>query len=177
MKHPAAVSFTGPMNNEDDLMDRTSNAASRSALVRRMRNDVRGALAQYRAARKNMAVDTRSSLRRNRAEIAASVGSIRYERRLTVDRATRSTTNGRPSPIRTPLLPDKIDIGPGCVAGHGSVEQKLLQTIRTHPEGLTMPEIGNEMGVDWRSLVNVAHRLVEDGTIERIEELIYPGSN
>lgn len=149
-------------------------AEDRSLLVRRMRSDARLALMQYRAARKNMSLDTRAQLRRSRAEIAAAVGSIRYERRRMIDRVAKSVP-GQHELVVPQVWSDPPGLLPVIESTLETVEQNVVRIIHAHPEGLTLPEIGNAMGVDWRSLVSVMHGMADAGTIERIEDLIYPG--
>jgi len=167
------------MRKQEDCGDEIEDiVTTRKLLVRRMRADVHLALAQHRAARKKKRSDTGASLRRRRAEVAAAVGNVRYERRLMVDRVGKNIVSAAVAcgsdPPAMQTRGDYSNFRPANGLVQDSDEQNVLRAIRAHPEGLTMAEIGNEMGVDWRGLVSVVQCLAETGTIERIDELIYP---
>lgn len=91
-----------------------------------------------------------------------------------VDRMTKNGSGTKDELTAMRALPEQIHTPSICESPQNTVEQSVLKTIRAHPEGLTMPEIGNAMGVDWRSLLQATHSLAEAGMVERIEELIYP---
>jgi predicted transcriptional regulator len=52
---------------------------------------------------------------------------------------------------------------------------RILAVIQRHPEGVSIVDIGNELGVDWRSLITALQPLVEERKIERINTVYYPG--
>jgi DNA-binding MarR family transcriptional regulator len=39
--------------------------------------------------------------------------------------------------------------------------------IKSHPKGVTLPKIGEELGLDWRRLTYFVNRLVEEGRVKR----------
>jgi hypothetical protein len=156
------------MSDQKHFADSVRNVGDvRKSQVRRMREDVQATLARYRAARRQMSTDTQASLRKTRAGITASVGNVRYERRLMVDQAGRAT-HGSLEDL------DGIMLRPPSRSALEVNEDHVLRAIESHPEGLTLAEIGNALGVDWRVLVNLVHTLADSGAIERIEELVYP---
>jgi DNA-binding IclR family transcriptional regulator len=53
--------------------------------------------------------------------------------------------------------------------------ERLLAVIQRHPEGVSIVDIGNELGVDWRSLIATLQPLEEERKIERINTMYYPG--
>ena len=53
-------------------------------------------------------------------------------------------------------------------------EKKLLQAIQGHPEGVSIVEIGNELGVDFRRLLGSTDTLLASGQIDQVQELFYP---
>ncbi len=57
-----------------------------------------------------------------------------------------------------------------------SPEKQILEIIAGHPEGIKLVDIGNELGVDWRSLIGIIKPLVDGGKIDKIENLYYPRS-
>ncbi|MDP2884664.1 MAG: hypothetical protein Q8P51_06550 [Ignavibacteria bacterium] len=50
-----------------------------------------------------------------------------------------------------------------------SEDQRVLAIVREHAEGVGLVDIGNQMGVNWRSLVVVVGRLLKKGEIGRID--------
>lgn len=52
---------------------------------------------------------------------------------------------------------------------------RILAVIRRHPEGVPITEIGNELGVDWRSLTAALLSLVKERKIEKIDTMYYLG--
>ncbi len=53
--------------------------------------------------------------------------------------------------------------------------KRILAVIKRHTEGVSIVDIGNELGVDWRSLVVTLQCLEEERKIERINTMYYPG--
>ena len=55
-------------------------------------------------------------------------------------------------------------------------EKQILEVIAGHPGGIKLVDIGNELGVDWRSLIGIIKPLVDGGKIDKMENLYYPRS-
>ena len=53
-------------------------------------------------------------------------------------------------------------------------KEKILEIISSHPEGIRLIDIGNELGVDWRILIGPSKSLVDGGQVEKIENMYYP---
>jgi hypothetical protein len=53
-------------------------------------------------------------------------------------------------------------------------EELILDTIQRHPEGVSIITVGNELGVDWRSLAEAAQSLFKHRKIEGIGIMYYP---
>lgn len=53
-------------------------------------------------------------------------------------------------------------------------EELILDTIQRYPEGISIIAIGNELGVDWRSLTEAVQSLLRQRKIEGIETMYYP---
>jgi hypothetical protein len=53
-------------------------------------------------------------------------------------------------------------------------EKRLLQAIQRHPEGVSIVDIGNELGVDFRRLLSSTDALLASGQIDQVQELFYP---
>lgn len=55
-----------------------------------------------------------------------------------------------------------------------SVEEEILNIVAGHPEGIRLIDIGNELGIDWRTLIGASRSLVDEDKIEKIDNLYYP---
>lgn len=53
--------------------------------------------------------------------------------------------------------------------------KRILAVIQQNPVGVSLVDIGNELGVDWRSLIVTLQTLEEERKIERINTMYYPG--
>jgi excisionase family DNA binding protein len=45
--------------------------------------------------------------------------------------------------------------------------ERVFKVIKSHPKGVTLPKIGEELGLDWRRLTYFVNRLVEEGRVRR----------
>jgi hypothetical protein len=54
-----------------------------------------------------------------------------------------------------------------------SEDEKVLAIVREHPGGIRLVNIGNQMGVNWRSLVVVVGRLLNKREIGRIDGVYF----
>ena len=53
--------------------------------------------------------------------------------------------------------------------------EKVLEVVAKYPEGgIRLVDIGNELGVDWRTLIGSTKSLVDEGQVEKIENVYYP---
>ena len=52
--------------------------------------------------------------------------------------------------------------------------ETVLAVISKYPDGIRLIDIGNEVGVDWRTLITPAKALVDGGRVEKIENMYYP---
>ena len=146
----------------------------RRALAECRRTQVQLALVGRLAARQKMLREIRSALRRHRSQIHASVQEIRNNcRRLfnagaARNRSERTRANGFQLHVRSSTGAKRRFSIPVYR------EESLLRTLRAHPEGIRLVEMGNEVGVDWRHLVQPVHTLADAGRIEQFDELFYP---
>jgi len=58
--------------------------------------------------------------------------------------------------------------------GRRSEREQILRVLGGHPDGIRLVDIGNELGVDWRSLITLTKILADEGKLEKIEHLYYP---
>lgn len=54
------------------------------------------------------------------------------------------------------------------------LEERVLEVIARHPAGIRLVDIGNDLGVDWRSLLGISRTIMEEDKVERIDNLYYP---
>ena len=55
-----------------------------------------------------------------------------------------------------------------------SPKDQIVGVVTGHPEGIRLVDIGNELGVDWRSLIGSIKPLVDEARVEKIDNLYYP---
>lgn len=53
-------------------------------------------------------------------------------------------------------------------------EDEVYAVITNHPQGIRLVEIGENLGVEWRSLIGVTRSLVDEGRVEKLENCYYP---
>jgi hypothetical protein len=152
--------------------------SDRRSAVSRVRDAAKTAILETRRSRRTVAQETRQALRSHRAKIRAAVRGL--------CEALRGASG---SELMTPLAnvhpcaPDAVERFPGGVfdlvvdsdGSNGNITATdLLDVVETHPEGISLVDIGNELGVDWRDLLGLSDRLLSDGEVEKIQELFYP---
>jgi predicted transcriptional regulator of viral defense system len=49
-----------------------------------------------------------------------------------------------------------------------SDEEKVLGILREYPQGIKLVNVGNQMGVNWRTLVGIIQTLLKKGEVYRI---------
>ena len=65
---------------------------------------------------------------------------------------------------------------PQEVAKDRALEERLLHVIGAHPEGITLTELGAALGLDWRSLIGLAGRVVREKKPEKVNSLYHPAA-
>jgi hypothetical protein len=127
---------------------RTSTAA-RWTCARQLRAHTRSMLAHQRASRREASRAIRLALQRHRAAIVASL------RRSGGDVDLWRVPDG---------VADRDDV----------LRTQVLRSIQAHPDGVAALDVANELGVDWRRVSGAAQTLLQDGTIEQVEQELYP---
>jgi len=159
---------------QDDWNLKSSRSSAKptgiSEAVQSLRATAKAALARSRRSRLVMSQETRQSLQSHRARIRGVAEGICHSARESID--------GGKAVLRQTAEPDCEDrkwtfTGEGDTA-MSVTEQDLVRVIERHPDGVSLTEIGNQLGTDWRGLVNWSRRLVADGKAERLDELFYP---
>jgi hypothetical protein len=140
---------------EDSIRAIHTSAKARWQTTWRMRAAARLALHRWRADRRRSARAVRHALHQYRAAVVASLGDLGV----------------------APAEPTGLwDIGSGGrrVDSSEALQGDVLRVIRQRPEGIHPVEIGNQLGVDWRSTIGPAQALVDEGSVEQIGSELYP---
>lgn len=60
-------------------------------------------------------------------------------------------------------------------SANGELQARCLEEIRTAGSGgITLPELGNALEIEWRRLILPVKKLLDDGAIEKVESRYYP---
>ena len=144
------------------LLEDSIRAIHRSAKARwqttwRMRAAARLALHRWRQDRRRSSRVVRHALHQYRAAVVASLSDL-----------------GIAPAGHTSLW----DIGAGRrpVETSEALQAEVLRLIQQRPEGIHPVEIGNQLGVDWRSTIGPAQALVDEGMVEQIGSELYPAA-
>ena len=54
-----------------------------------------------------------------------------------------------------------------------STEEEILNILTKYPEGIRLIDIGNELGIDWRTLIGPSRSLMDEGKVEKIDNPYY----
>jgi hypothetical protein len=113
--------------------------------VRQLRRETRVALAHRRTMRHALGRAFRLTLQAHRESVIASVQVRRWP-------ASRSPGTDPPDQLA----------------------RRVRQVIERHPDGIDLRDIGNELGRDWRQVMETVRALVATGVVEQIDQEYYP---
>ena len=54
------------------------------------------------------------------------------------------------------------------------LKERVLGLIEAHPEGVTLPEIGEALGLSWRGLTSYVRRLIDEGKVRKEGREYFP---
>lgn len=54
-----------------------------------------------------------------------------------------------------------------------ALKAEVLAVLKKHPEGMKLRDLGNFLGVNWRSLVGLVSSLCRQGKIERLNDFYF----
>lgn len=54
-----------------------------------------------------------------------------------------------------------------------ALKAEVLVVLKKHPEGMKLRDLGNFLGVNWRSLVGLVSSLCRQGKIERLNDFYF----
>jgi hypothetical protein len=166
------------------------SADARHGALGVIRCATRAALDRSRRERRDNGCEARRSARRQVAEIRGAVSRLKHSARSVlgciaadVQAATELWRNASAARGGGPVCQSAVTAAPPPAAAwagelarqsKSGKRERVLGIVRGHVDGIRLVDIGNELGVDWRSLVGVAKSLLEEGTIEKIDCLYYP---
>jgi hypothetical protein len=148
-----------------------------------------GHLTGLRQERSRMSGELRQSVQEEVADIRAAVGALKDDVQAMmsgiaaeVQSATHLWRNAPAARGAKPVRQAKVAPAPPAAASAPEPAQpskpgrreRVLGTVRAHEDGIRLVDIGNELGVDWRTLVGVTKSLLVEGAIEKIDSLYYP---
>ncbi len=55
-----------------------------------------------------------------------------------------------------------------------SETNRILRVIQKHPEGMKLVDLGNALGVNWRTLISAVASLLEEEKIGKLDSIYYP---
>jgi ethanolamine utilization protein EutM len=106
----------------------------------------------------------RTPARRRRGAEAGIPGRSEGERQPTPTRGRASTR-----PPRAPEAPREPP------PANGELQTRCLEEIRAAGDGgITLPELGDALQIEWRRLIMPVKGLLDDGAIEKVESRYYP---
>ena len=54
-----------------------------------------------------------------------------------------------------------------------AIKAEILDVLKKHPEGMKLRDLGNFLGVNWRSLVGLVGSLLREGKIEKLNGVYF----
>ena len=162
--------------------ERTSPVRRRDEVLR-LFAETRSALANNRKQRQLLAAGLRRELRSQRERIRTALMMIRRGWRAPADDKPLIGMAPQQEAVRAGgELLDALNEWPQLselIGNHCDLpeEKKILRVIQRHPEGVSIVQIGNELGVDFRRLLESTHTLLASGQIDQVQELFYPAED
>ncbi len=136
-----------------------TSTASRWSDARHLRAQTRTVLADRRSMRRAGTLALKQALQRHRAAVIASV-------------RTALTCGTEPAVVPQECAERAAEVSPDLP--DTLLRSEVLRVIASHPEGIGALEMGNELGVDWRRVVDIARTLVDTGVVEQVDQELYP---
>ena len=130
-------------------------AMTRWTSARRLRADTRARLARQRTTRQTMARSMRQTLHDGRSAALASLRSALGPALL--------------PPLLWEAWPSQEPRAVG-----DQLRADVLRVIQGHGEGITAVDVGNQLGIDWRRVVDVGRTLAEGGLVDQVDQEFFP---
>jgi uncharacterized protein DUF802 len=111
-----------------------------------------------------------SAVRQMRSEWRAALNGQRQTRRAVARSVRRALHRHRAEVIasmRRVLTPGAPPPPPL------DLDSRVLRVLERHPEGVRALDVGNELGLDWRRVLESTRKLVDDGLVEQVDQEFY----
>lgn len=151
------------------------SAQARRAGIGQLRSSTGGDLGRFRRERRQMVRQAREGARKQLAEIRETANGLRRAIRGTLHEIASDVSAAKRlwsvGPELAPAVQRPCTAPP---AEERSAEQeRILQVLKAHPDGIRLVDIGNQLGVDWRGLIAPTKSLLDEGKAEKIDYLYY----
>ena len=161
--------------------------------VSELKSNVHNLMERFNMMHENMAEELRENLGSNRKDRADFVretierfrgqmdelgADIRKARELWLRRRTTTPTGPKlevkkrvyeEEVAREERIPEELSPRGGM-----ALEKRILKIIQENPDGIRLVDIGNQIGMNWRSLVKVVKLIEDKQAIERLTNFCYP---
>jgi len=144
----------------------SSDDATRREVAQRFINDVRSAVEADREATQQFMSDVRAEIGQIESDTHDRLDEFASDRRRAREIWRGNFVDMVEEPARRPVAEEEKLVF--------SSEDQILEVVARHPEGIRLVDIGNELGVDWRSLIGSVKPLVDEDRVEKIDNLYYP---
>ena len=163
------------MGNLNDAMqsmvdDLRSATEARRAAFRQLMEDIGVRLSEVRSDTHNLIERFGREDTERKGAVGEMVGEFSSDR----GQAHQIWTQRLKEKIKPRAVVRKVKEKPSVEAAPPPNEKKILEVITGHPDGIRLIDIGNELGVDWRVLIGPSKSLMDEGRVEKIENMYYP---
>ncbi len=148
-----------------------SSAVSRRNSLSRLRRETRAALAERRRMRRVAARNLRTSLHAHRVTRIASLGAGPAPHRPGV--IDESNAGEAPLGSGGGLWEFQVDVVDEERLADDALRAEILRVVDGKPLGAAAREIGNALGVDWRRVVTMMPKLVDEEVVDRLGPHFY----
>ncbi|MBI4530702.1 MAG: hypothetical protein HY709_04200 [Candidatus Latescibacteria bacterium] len=173
------------LEGAQQLMDEIHRIGDqRRVNVSELRSNAYNLVERFKLEHQDMADVLRKRLSSDNTSLETSVHEMVGEMASDIRQAHRIWTEGlkknrgHEAPIAGKTLvesvAEEVKGGPEMEAAPPlSTEEEILNILTKYPEGIRLIDIGNELGIDWRTLIGPSRSLMDEGKIEKIDNLYY----
>ena len=94
-------------------------------------------------------------------------------RRREVRQALAQTLRRALRDHRAALIASMKPAAAAAAAPTADLDTRVLTVIGRHPDGVRALDLGNELGVDWRRVLEATRNLVAAGAVEQVDQHFY----
>jgi hypothetical protein len=152
------------------------SAQARRAGLKQLRSCAHGDLDRFRRERHQMFRQARQGARKQLAEIRETANGLRQAVRSTLNEIASDVSAAKRlwsvgPELTTTVLERPFEAPPA--EERLTEQERILQVLKAHPDGIRLVDIGNQLGVDWRGLIAPTKSLLDEGKVEKIDYLYY----